>query len=169
MAGTLPVSLVSSVGISKMNLLTKTASPDGDSRYISTPQRWRPPPYRVVNSERKLIRRMEYSRMQRMFRSNTSRCVKSIPDNDDGDDEGVPDVETMSGHRGFCVAFVASRPGIVIVRTRCCNTCGIPSRSRWHASSCHSALRLALTILQYGNGGRYQLPSKLSSSTWSWL
>jgi len=38
--------------------------------------------------------------VQRMFRSNMSRCVKSILDGDDGSDEGVPDVETMSGHWG---------------------------------------------------------------------
>jgi len=93
------------VGIARGHLEGCRLEEDCIARWIAgvfppTAQRNQPPPYRVVNPGRKLIRRMEYSRVQRMFRSNMSRCVKSILDGEKGGDEVVPDVETMSRHWG---------------------------------------------------------------------
>lgn len=70
------------------------------SVFPPSPQRQQPPPYRFVNPGRKQIRRMEYSRVQRMFRFNMSRCVKGILDGEGGGGAAVPDVDAMLRHWG---------------------------------------------------------------------
>lgn len=97
--------------------------------------------YRLVNPRRGLRRRIEYAGVQRMYRSNMSRCIKSILDGDNGGDAAVPDVSTMEQHWGPFVSQ-ASHPVPP----------GPPGRPRqelqhiWRPVSCDEVARVALPL-----------------------